>query len=200
MAWLPCWGRDRPSRLPRATLCAPPLPASPARSGRAAAPPTPTRLPGPCLAFPAQAAEARGAATGARPSLRSGQFPFPAGAAAAPSPVLEKLRAPRAPGPALPSLSVPARALPAHQALAPCEVCCSLLLRGLHTWRPSKSQRRGWVARGTSFLASWALRGRRSREASSCERTGFKAALEEPRVEQGGETREFVVCHESSGA
>ena len=129
-AWPLCWGRDRPSRLPRATFCAPPLPASRARSGRAAAPPSPTRSPRPGLGFSAQAAEARGAATGARPSLRSGQFPFPAGAAAAPSLALVKLRAPRAPGPALPSLGVPARALPAHQALAPC--CCDVCTPGDH--------------------------------------------------------------------
>ena len=46
------------------------------------------------------------------------------------------------------------------------------------------------------FWGSWAPRRRRRREAASCERTEFKAALEELRVEQGGEIR-CVWNHES---
>ncbi|XP_032160307.1 uncharacterized protein LOC116568749 [Mustela erminea] len=45
---------------------------------------------------------------------------------------------------------------------------CSQLLRGLHTWSPSKFQRLGMVAPGRSFLGSWALLAGRRREEGSC--------------------------------
>lgn len=99
MAWPLCWGRDCPSRLPRATFCAQPLRAARVRLAR--------------LGLLAQAAEVRGAAVLTAVTVR---VPGPRGGCAFPA--AGEVAAPRAPGSALPNLRVPARALPAHPAPA----------------------------------------------------------------------------------